>query len=144
MTTYQRMLLMRRRQGARALPRRAPASQQATLGSTVPATVRNLVLARDCHACVCCGKSVTGEASVLHFRKPERHGGPATPENLITVLPACAERIGSGRDPQDETRGYRLSPWVDPESVPVVLALAGPPATVWLTRDGLLSFESLV
>lgn len=124
------------------LPARTPAPGQTLSGTRVPAAVRNLVLARDCYVCVCCGKSVTGEMSVIHFRKPERDGGQATPENLITVLPACGERISYGGDPQDETWGYRLQPWDDPEFVPIVLALAGPRPTVWLTPDGLLSFES--
>lgn len=150
-------LQMRRRQGAceqlddagarvlpwsPPLPARTPTPRQTLSATRIPAAVRNLVLARDCYVCVCCGKSVTGELSTIHFRKPERDGGPATPENLITVLPACGERISYGCDPQDEAWGYRLQSWDDPEFVPIVLALAGPRPTVWLTRDGLLSFES--
>jgi hypothetical protein len=108
----------------------------------IPAAVGKLVLARDCHACVCCGKSVTAEMGAIYFRKPERLGGPATPENLITVLRTCGERISFQRDPQDEARGYRLRSWHDPALVPVALTLGtGPRATVWLTRYGLLSFE---
>jgi hypothetical protein len=125
-----------------ALPKRVPVPWQAPRDTPVPAAVRELVLARDCHACVCCGKSVVGETWVIYFRKPERLGGPPTPDNLITVLRSCGERIGFLRDARDEASGYRLRPWQDPELVPVGLTLsAGQRATVWLTPQGLLSFE---
>ena len=104
--------------------------------------VRALVRARDGHACVCCGTSIIEEPNAVQFRKPERLGGSATPENLITVLHACGERINSWRDPMDEVRGYRLQPGDDPKLVPVSLTFSTESRVmVWLTRDGLLSFE---
>lgn len=103
--------------------------------------VRELVLARDGHACVCCGRSVIGQPYSLQHRKRRSQGGDNSPSNLITVLgtgtTGCHERIDSRRDPHDEARGYTVRSWQDPAQVGVMIfSEHGSGVTKWLSGDG--------
>ena len=103
--------------------------------------VRDLVLARDGRACVCCGRSVTGQPYSLQHRKRRSQGGTNSPSNLVTVLgtgtTGCHERIDSRRDPHDEAKGYTVRSWDDPAQVPVMVFSAnGSGVTKWLSDDG--------
>jgi hypothetical protein len=102
----------------------------------LPWPVRQLVLARDNWACLCCDKSILGRAYTLALRKPAHLGGDYSPENLITVLAECGERIGARRDLADGARGYWVRSADDPASVPVAYSTAAGSAKVWLLRDG--------
>lgn len=102
----------------------------------LPWAVRRLVLARDDFACVCCNRSVLGRPYRIHVRRPGRVDGDASPENLITVLGECGERLLSGSDPADAARGYRVFPWGDPALVPVVYVTPAGEASAWLLPDG--------
>ena len=81
---------------------RSPGERRAPRDTGLTPEVRRLVLERDGYLCICCGSSIFGKPSAIHLRKPEHFGGSATPENLITVLHACGERISFRRDPLDE------------------------------------------
>jgi hypothetical protein len=79
---------------------------------------RQLVLARDNYACVCCGKSIIGQPYNIHHVKLRSQGGTHTAKNLITLLGtgtmACHGRIHSHIDPRDKYRGYIAESWEDP------------------------------
>ena len=107
----------------------------------LPWPVRQLVLARDNWACLCCGKSILGRPYAIHLRKPWHLGGDTSPENLITVLAECGERITLTYDPADQARGYGVGSSDDPASVPVACFTAAGSAKVWLLRDGGRAFE---
>lgn len=102
----------------------------------LPWAVRRLVLARDGFACVCCSRSVLGRPYAIHLRKPSATGGNPSPENLITVLAECGERISLRRDRTDEASGYRLRSWEEPALVPVAYASPAGRAVAWLLPDG--------
>lgn len=109
--------------------------------------VRKLVLDRDGHACVCCGRSVVGQPYSLQHRKRRSQGGDNSPSNLITVLgtgtTGCHERIDSRRDPSDEAKGYTVRSYRDPALIPVmVFTSPGSGFTAWPTDDGKWSFAS--
>jgi hypothetical protein len=109
--------------------------------------VRELVLARDSYACVCCGQSVIGRPYSLQHRKRRSQGGTNDPSNLVTVLGTGTtghhERIDSRRDPEDEAKGYTVRSWDDPAMVPVmVFSEHGSGVTVWLAGDGTYAFET--
>ncbi len=108
----------------------------------LPWAVRRLVLARDGFACVCCSRSVLGRPYAIQLRKPSDRGGSASPENLITVLAECGERISFRRDRTDEARGYSLRRWEEPALVPVAYASPAGPAVAWLLPDGDRSAEA--
>ncbi len=107
----------------------------------LPWPMRSLVLARDGYACVCCSRPVLGQPYAIHLRKPGSLGGDTSPENLITVLGACGERISSRRDPADVDSGYTVRPGQDPALVPVVFTTPAGRMQVWLLPDGGRSFE---
>ena len=101
--------------------------------------VRELVLERDGHACVCCGRSVIGRPYSLQHRKRRSQGGGNEPSNLITVLgtgtTGCHERIDSRRDPRDEARGYTVRSWDDPAQVGVMVFSEGGSGTTKYAWD---------
>ena len=107
----------------------------------LPWPVRQLVLARDNWACLCCGKTILGRPYAIQLRKPWHLGGDISPENLITVQAECGDRITLGCDPADQTRGYEIGPFDDPASVPVAYSTAAGSAKVWLLPDGGRAFE---
>jgi hypothetical protein len=107
----------------------------------LPWPVRQLVLARDNWACLCCGKTILGRAYAIQLRKPWHLGGDISPQNLITVRAECGDRITLGCDPADQTRGYEVGPADDPASVPVTCSTMPRPAKVWLLPDGGRAFE---
>lgn len=102
----------------------------------LPWAIRRLVLARDDFGCVCCGRSVLGQPYSIHVRRPLGTGRDRSPENLITVLGACGERLLLGGDPADEMKGYNVRPWQDPALVPVTYATPAGHACLWLLPDG--------
>ena len=108
---------------------------------------RALVLARDGHACVCCGRSIIGQVYSLQHRKRRSQGGGNSPSNLVTVLgdgtTGCHARIDSRIDPQDAAKGYTSAQfWEDPARVPVMFFdESGGGFTAWLADDGSLSFD---
>ena len=89
------------------------------------AATRQLVLARDGYACVCCGKSIIGQQYSIQHVKRRSQGGTNTATNLITLLgtgiTACHGRIDSRVDPRDEYRGYTVRSWGDPAVTPMWL-----------------------
>lgn len=103
--------------------------------------MRRLVLARDDFGCVCCNRSVLSRRYDILLRKPRNLGGVTSPENLITVLAECAERISVRRDPADEARGYVMRSWDEPALVPVAYTTPAGHAKWWLLPDGRRSFE---
>lgn len=113
--------------------------------------VVRLVYERDGYLCACCGRPVAGKPQTAGYRKLPYAGGTGDPPNMLTFLglginPEDPDdhyaRIRSRRDPRDEARGYCLRAGDDPELVPVVMMSAGGTrVTVWLTRDGKLSYE---
>ncbi len=107
----------------------------------LPWATRRLVLARDGYVCVCCDRPVLGRPYAIHLRKPRHRGGDFSPENLITVLAECGERISVQRDPADEARGYSVPPGDDPAFVPVAYRNPAGHAVAWLLPDGGRSFE---
>lgn len=103
--------------------------------------VRRLVLARDNWACLCCDQPVLGRAYAIHLRKARHLGGDMSPENLITVLAECGERISTRRDPADDARGddargYVLGSCDIPALVPVAYSTAAGQTRAWLLPDG--------
>ena len=108
---------------------------------------RDLVLARDDYACVCCGRPIFGQEYSLQHRKRRSQGGTNKPSNLITVLGSattgCHARIDSRVNAQDEPKGYTVRSQRDPARVPVLLFKAGPRFAVWAwaTDDGQWVFE---
>lgn len=110
--------------------------------SELPWPVRQLVLARDSWACLCCGRSVLGRAYAVQLRKPRHLDGPTSPENLITVLAACGDRIRFQGDPTDDASGYRLGSSDDPATVPVACFTPAGQTKAWLLPDGSRAFES--
>jgi hypothetical protein len=133
---------------SRSVPLLTTTKSAATRKDTGPSRkVRALVLERDGHACVCCGRSVIGQSYSLQHRKRRSQGGDNSPANLVTVLgtgtTGCHERIDSRRDPQDEAKGYTVRSWQDPEQIPVmVFSPHGSGATAWLTEAGTYSFQA--
>jgi hypothetical protein len=107
----------------------------------LPWPIRQLVLARDNWACLCCGKTILGRPYAIQLRKPWHLGGDMSPENLITVQAECGDRITLGYDPADHARGYEVGPADDPASVPVACSTMAGSAQVWLLRDGGRAFE---
>ena len=109
--------------------------------------VRALVLERDGHACVCCGRSVIGQVYSLQHRKRRSQGGGNSPSNLVTVLGdgtrGCHQRIDSRRDPADGAKGFTVRSWQDPALIPVmVFSEHGSGAAVYLTSEGTYSCEA--
>lgn len=102
--------------------------------------MRRLVLARDGYGCICCDRSVLSRPYAIHMRKPRYLGGVVSPENLITVLQECGDRISLQCDPADEARGYVLSAWDEPAIVPVAYTTPAGQARAWLSPDGRRSF----
>jgi hypothetical protein len=75
------------------------------------------------------------------MRKAPLLGGEMSPENLITVLAECGERIRTRRDPVDEAKGYSVG-WCDePAHVPVVYSTPAGQTRAWLLADGGRAFE---
>ena len=105
------------------------------------AAVRALVLARDGHACVCCGVSIMGRRYSLGHRLRASQGGKPVPSNLIVLLglggESCHGRIDSRLDRSDEAKGYSLRSWQDPLLVPVtVVSPDRSEMPLWLDDDG--------
>lgn len=109
-------------------------------GPYIPAVVRGLVLARDGWCCVDCGQNIARQRYSLGHRWRSGQGGPASPENLITLLglggEKCHGRVDLFRDPQDAARGYRLTSRQNPAEVPVLYATPDGPAWFLLLPDG--------
>lgn len=126
----------------------APREWQRRSKDTGPsAATRKLVLERDGHACVCCGRTVLGQPYSLQHRKRRSQGGDNSPCNLITVLGTgttlCHERIDSRRDPEDEAKGYTVRSWGDPALIPVmVFSGHGSGVLAWLTPEGGYAYEA--
>ena len=113
------------------------------LGTPRPATgpdvaTRRLVLARDGHACACCGRSIAGQPYRILQRQSRRAGGDYSAPNLLTILgtlkTGCLGRIESRADSRDRTNGYVLGPDEDPAKVAVRLHASR--GVVWLAADG--------
>ena len=89
---------------------RAPAQRKPPRDTGPDRKTRALVLARDGHACVCCGRSIIGQVYSLQHRKRRSQGGGNSPSNLVTVLgdgtTGCHARIDSRIDPEDAAKGY--------------------------------------
>lgn len=102
----------------------------------LPWATRRLVLWRDDFACVCCNRSVFGQPYAIHVRGPRDRGRDRSPENLITVLGECGERMSLGNEPVDVARGYNVHPSQDPALVPVAYATEAGHASWWLVADG--------
>ncbi|ETK36174.1 HNH endonuclease [Microbispora sp. ATCC PTA-5024] len=111
--------------------------------------VRKLVLERDNHSCVCCGRSIIGQPYSLQHRRARKMGGSRLPwidqpQNLITVYGSattgCHARMES-RGQADKSRGYVIPAWpeIDPRFIPVQVVTEFGPARVWLTPEGGLS-----
>ncbi len=108
--------------------------------------VRALCMARDGHACVCCGISVIGRPHSLGHRLRASQQGKPVPSNLLTLLGLGTNpldpddhhaRIDSRRDPSDEAKGYSLRSYQDPLLVPVtVFSASGSGIPLWLSDDG--------
>ena len=125
---------------------RAPAQRKSPRDTGPDRKTRALVLARDGHACVCCGRSVIGQVYSLQHRKRRSQGGGNSPSNLVTVLGdgsrGCHARIDSRIDPHDAAKGYTCQSWEDPAGVPVMFFdESGGGFTAWLPDDGSLSFD---
>lgn len=118
------------------------------VGAFSPATVE-LVLARDMHCCVGCGRRVGGVRGVdwsVHHRMPRGSGGVGvkvralfeSPANALTLcgsgVSGCHGWVEANRDLARE-RGWLVSRHgvESPLTVPVVHGLFG---TVWLLDDG--------
>lgn len=122
--------------GSAPAPKRKPARDTGPDKAT-----RELVLARDGYACVCCGRSVINQPYSLQHRKRRSQGGTNSPSNLVTVLGTgtteCHLRIDSRIDPTDEAKGYTVRSWDDPAEMPVmVFSEHGSGVTKYLTEDG--------
>jgi hypothetical protein len=137
---------------ATPLKRRVPLRARHGSGpGAVGLAVVRLVCERDGYLCACCGRSVIGQPHTAGYRKLPHAGGTGDPPNMLTFLGVGINpldpddhyaRIRSRREPEDAARGYCLRPGDDPELVPVVVMSAGGTGvTVWLTRDGRLSFD---
>jgi hypothetical protein len=103
--------------------------------------VRELVLERDAHCCVCCGRSVLGQRYSLGHRLRASQGGKAVASNLLTFLglggEACHGRIDSRRNPSDEINGYTVRSFMDPLQVRVLLTFPdGSKGRKYLWDDG--------
>ena len=108
--------------------------------------VRALVLARDGHACVCCGLSIIGQRYSLGHRLRASQGGKAVPSNLLTFLGGggelCHGRIDNRDNPEDEAKGYTVRSGFDPASIPVMFfSPHGPGFSAWLDDEGNLLFD---
>ncbi len=108
----------------------------------VPWPVRQLVLARDNWACLCCDKSILGRPHAIQLRKPRQVGGNTSAENLITVLAECGRRIRFALAPADAAAGLRLGPREEPALVPVTYPTPAGQAKAWLLPDGTRSFSA--
>lgn len=120
--------------------------RQSRYGSDISREVRATVLARDGHACVCCGVSIIGRHYSLGHRRRASQGGRAVPSNLLTFLglggELCHGRIDLYRDPADAAKGYRVESWQDPALVPVMFfSPHGSGFTAWLADSGELLFD---
>jgi hypothetical protein len=109
--------------------------------------VRALVLARDGHRCVCCGRSVLGQHYSLGHRVRASQGGRPVASNLVVLLglggERCHGRIDLYRDPADAAKGYRLQSGQDPRLISVmVFSPGGSGATVWLDDLGNYLYEA--
>jgi hypothetical protein len=107
--------------------------------------VRNLVLARDDHSCVGCGKPVGGAYTwwSLQHRIARGVGGGNGTENLV-VLCGSATSPGCHRKCEDRQhwmhdRGLWLRSTEDPAMLPVTY---WDKRVAWLTSDGGLLYES--
>jgi len=111
---------------------------------------RGLVLARDSWRCVCCGRSVIGQAHDLQHRDARGMGGTSNPlansaANLLTMLRDHHRRVESRIDPEDNAKGYWLRMGESPLLTPVmVFSPGGPGVTAWPTLDGRYVFEAPV
>lgn len=107
---------------------------------------RALVLARDGHACVCCGESVLRRPHSIGHRLRASQGGKLLLTNLLTFLGLGNgmvaddhhHRIDQRKEPQDEIRGYTVRSRTDPSSVPVFYAAPAGRDPFWalLEADG--------
>jgi hypothetical protein len=145
------------RRGTKKLARKAGLSRTPELPRTTRARkpardtgpsrkVRALVLARDGFACAGCGKSIVGRPYSLQHRVARGMGGTSradanSPVNLIVLCgsatsPGGCHLLAEQRDPVMHERGLWLNSWEDPAAVPVVIATALLPVSMWLTADG--------
>jgi hypothetical protein len=122
---------------------KAPLPKRAAPRDTGPdRATRAAVLARDGHACVCCGVSVTGRRYSLQHRLRRSQGGTSAMSNLVTALgdgsTGCHARMDSRRDPADELHGYTVRSGQDPRLIGVMYFKrpGGSGVTLWLENDG--------
>lgn len=113
------------------------------------ASARPIVLERDGHACVSCGKPVgrPGQWWSIQHRLARGQGGGNELSNLIALCgsatsPGCHRRC-EDREQEMNDRGYWLRSDQDPHLVGVLYlsASGGSGFTAWLEDDGSLLFE---
>jgi hypothetical protein len=131
-------------------PARKPAKAPRDTGPS--RRVRRMVLERDDHCCVCCGKSVTGQAYSLQHRDARGMGGTSDPMansavNLVTMLgdgvSGCHGRVELRLDPADGPKGYRLEAGQDPALTPVWrVSESGVARWAWPTDKGAWIYEA--
>jgi hypothetical protein len=110
--------------------------------------VRDVVLARDGHACVCCGRDISAGMYSLQHRRARGAGGSARedtnrPANLVTLCghatspDGCHARVES-QPTWAHVRGYRVDQGRDPAAAPLwwhgELVLLAHDGTVWLVE----------
>ena len=112
--------------------------------STDPSpALRALVLGRDRHSCVRCGKGITGRPYSLHHRKRRSQGGRNAPGNLLTLC-------GSGTTgchgwvhaniAESQASGWLLLSTQHPGAESVLyVSEHGSGMRVWLTESGTYS-----
>ena len=124
-------------------PKAAAAPRKPVRDTGPSRLVRTIVLERDQHACVACGKPVglPGTWWSIQHRLARGQGGGNDLPNLILL---CGSATSDGchlkceqRDRHMQAQGYWLESWQDPAAEPVMIhSEHGGGAMVWLLPDG--------